>query len=213
MKKNCLCLVISTTLLTLITNVCMAKSPISLIQGDPLILLQANKKAIYEIDYSQMIVTDGKEENDMDFYSWMETQDEDDNQWVKDWEQKDKKECDKAFRENFNDEVKKGIRLTKLGKDYKVTFRIKKINFSVFALGGLWGQTKAIASGEMTVSDFNTGETLLMLGFDAISGEASYKQISRLKGIFENFGEELNEYLQDYQKSYKKAQKKAAKNK
>ena len=65
----------------------------------------------------------------------------------------------------------------------------------------------------MTVSDLNTGEILLLLGFDAISGEASYKQISRLKSIFENFGEELNEYLQDYQKSYKKAQKKAAKNK
>ncbi len=212
MKKNCLYLV-CTILLTLITNVCVAKSPIHLIQGDPLILLQANKKAIYEVDYSQMIVTDGKEESDMDFYSWMETQDEDNNQWVKDWELKDKKECDKAFRENFNDEVKKGIRLTKLGKDYKVTFRIKKINFSVLALGGMWGQTKAIASGEMTVSDPNTGEILLLLGFDAISGEASYKQISRLKSIFENFGEELNEYLQDYQKSYKKAQKKAAKNK
>ena len=54
-----------------------------------------------------MIVTDGKEENDMDFYSWMETQDEDNNQWVKDWELKDKKECDKAFRENFNDKSKK----------------------------------------------------------------------------------------------------------
>ena len=66
MKKNCLYLV-CTILLTLITNVCVAKSPIHLIQGDPLILLQANKKAIYEVDYSQMIVTDGKEENDMDF--------------------------------------------------------------------------------------------------------------------------------------------------
>lgn len=93
----------------------------TVIKGDPLVFLQEKKTATFEIDYSQMLVTDGKDhDNDMSFRSWMIAQDEDDDEWLQDWEKKDSAECHKSFREHFNKEVKKGIQLTKLGKDYKV---------------------------------------------------------------------------------------------
>ena len=106
------------------------KEIITLKQGDPLILLQKKKTAIFEIDYSQMVVTDGKNhEDDMPFYEWMKIQDEDNDKWTEDWESKDKEKCYKAFRDNFNSELKNGLKLTKLGKDYKAIFRINQINF------------------------------------------------------------------------------------
>ena len=53
-------------------------------QGDPMILLQENKTAIFDIDYSKLIITDGKDhENDLDFRTWMIAQDEDSEKWLK----------------------------------------------------------------------------------------------------------------------------------
>lgn len=187
---------------------------ITLKQGDPLILLQEKKTAIFEIDYSKMIVTDGKDhDNDLSFREWMILQDEDEEEWLKDWEEKDSAACHKAFREHFNDEIKNGIKLTKLGKDYKVTLRVNMINFGktinvtkTILLGFSGGS--ATASGELEVRDINTDDVVLILAFNDLKGEGSIKQIGRLKGIFENLGEEINEYLEDYAKEQKKQKKK-----
>ena len=180
-------------------------------QGDPLILLQENKTAIFEIDYSKMMVTDGKDhENDLDFYSWMQSQDEDNDKWVKDWQKEDSAACNKEFRERFNDEIDHAIKLTKLGKHYKVTLRLKMINFGPavkYGLGGIQGG-EAKADGELEVRDINSDEVLLVLEFNNIKGESSFKQIGRLKGIFENLCENINDYLEDYQKEQKKLAKK-----
>ena len=176
-------------------------------QGDPLILLQEKKTATFEIDYSQMMVTDSKDhDNDMNFREWMVAQDEDDDEWTKDWEDKDSAACQKAFRENFNDEVKKGIRLTKQGKDYNVVLRLTMIDFGPsvkYSWRGLHGG-EAIASGELEVRDKTTDEVLLVLEFTDLKGDSSFKQIGRLKGIFENLGEELSEFLKEYKKTQKK---------
>ncbi len=180
-------------------------------QGDPLVLLQENKSAIYEIDYSKMMVTEGKDhENDLDFYSWMQSQDEDNDKWVKDWEKEDKAACNKEFRERFNDEIDHGIKLTKLGKNYKVILRLKMIDFGPavkYGFGGIQGG-EAKADGELEVRDINSDEILLVLEFNKIKGESSFKQIGRLKGVFENLCENLNDYLEDYQKEQKKLAKK-----
>ncbi len=186
-------------------------------QGDPLILLQEKKTAVFEIDYSKMMVTDGKgHDNDLPFREWMITQDEDDDEWLKDWEEKDSIACHKAFREYFNDEIKKGIKLSKIGKDYKVILRLNMINFgktinvakTIFV--GFSGGS-AIASGELEVRNINDDNIVLILAFKDLIGEGSVKQIGRLKGIFENLGEELSEYLEDYKKEYEKQQKRQKK--
>lgn len=187
-----------------------AKSPIKVLGGDPLIILQKEKKAVFEIDYSNLIVTDTDHpENDMDFASWMISQDEDNDKWTKDWEEKDKAECDKTFRETFNDEVKEGIRLTKLGKDYKVILRLKKIDFGppVRYTGFGFSGGEARADGELEIRDFQTDEAVVLLSFTNLCGESSFKQIGRLQGIFENLGEELNEFLKEYKKAAKKKKK------
>ena len=78
----------------------------TIIQGDPLVILQEKKTAVFEIDYSKMMVTDGKDhDNDLPFHEWMISQDEDDDEWLKDWKEKDSVECNKAFRDYFNDEI------------------------------------------------------------------------------------------------------------
>ena len=188
-------------------------------QGDPLVLLQEKKSATFEIDYSQMMVTDGKDhEDDIDFRSWMILQDEDNDKWLADWERKDSVECNKAFRENFNDEIKKGIKLSKIGKNYKVILRLNMINFGKTVnvaktiLVGFSGGS-AIASGELEVRNINDDSIVLILAFKDLKGEDSMKQIGRLKGIFENLSEELNDYLEDYKKEYEKQQKKLKKKK
>ena len=192
-------------------------------QGDPLILLQEKKTAIFEIDYSKMMVTDGKDhDNDLPFREWMISQDEDDEEWLKDWEEKDSAACHKAFRDHFNDEIKKGIKLTKLGKDYKIILRFDEIYLGKHAsggkialgvlIGGSFGlnaaRESAIATGELEIQNLKTGEVELLLGFKNLVGEESLKQIGRLKGIFENLGEEINDYLEDYVKEQKKQNKK-----
>ena len=72
---------------------------------------------------------------------------------------------------------------------------------------------EATANGELEVRDLNTDEVVLVLAFTNLKGESSFKQIGRLKGIFENLGEELSDYLKDYQKEYEKLQKKLRKKK
>jgi len=204
MKKNVFWGVILLLFMSLSVS---AKNPFSLKQGNPLVLLQEGKKAVFEIDYSKLIVTDGKDhDNDMDFPTWMQAQDEDNDKWTADWEKQDKADCDKAFREHFNDEVKHGIQLTKLGKDYKVILHLTMIDFGPAAKMKLTGFSggEATASGELEVLDLNTNEVLTVLSFTDLKGESSFKQIGRLKGIFENLGEQLSDYLKDYQKSQKK---------
>lgn len=188
----------------------VAKTPFKVVAGDPLALLQKAKRAVYEIDYSGLIVTDTDHpENDMDFTSWMISQDEDNDKWTRDWEEKDKAACDKAFREKWNDEVKDGIRLTKLGKDYKVILRLKKIDFGppvTYNFRGFHGG-EARANGELELCDFETGETVTLISFKDLKGEDSFKQIGRLKGIFENLGENMHDFLKDCKKEAKKRKK------
>jgi hypothetical protein len=196
---------------------------ITIIQGNPLILLQDKKTAVFEIDYSKMMVTDGKDhENDLPFREWMISQDEDSEKWLEDWEKKDSAECHKAFREYFNDEIKKGIKLTKLGKDYKVILRFDEVYLGKNSSGGrialgivLGGgaalnaaRKSAIATGELEIQNLKTGEVELILGFKDLVGEESLKQIGRLKGLFENLSEQINEYLEKYIKEQKKLNKK-----
>ena len=184
-------------------------------QGDPLVIVQEKKSAVFEIDYSKMIVTDGKDhDNDMIFREWMIAQNEDSEKWLKDWEEKDSAECHKSFREHFNDEVKKGFKLTKLGKDYKVILRFSSINFGKgsaaatvvtgILFGGRGFLSPAIASGEIEVRDKTSDEVLAILAFDDLVGEERYTQISRIKGIFENLCEELSDFLKKYEKAQKK---------
>ena len=71
-----------------------------------------------------------------------------------------------------------------------------------------FGGGEAKADGELEVRDLNTDEILLIISFTQLKGESSFKQIGRLKGIFENLGEELNDYLEDIQKEQKKQDKK-----
>ena len=190
-------------------------------QGNPLIILQ-DKKAIFEIDYSKMMVLpDKKDEDSMPFREWMISQDEDNEKWIRDWEEKDSAECRRAFRDYFNDEIKHGIKLTRLGKDYKVTLRIDEIYIGKHAKGGrialgiiLGGaaalnanRNKAIASGELQIQNLQTGEIELIIEFKNLVGEESLSQIGRIKGIFENLSEQINEYLEDYQKESKKQEK------
>lgn len=197
-----------------LTAFCISEAKTSLFSiksGNPLILLQEYKTATFEIDYSNMMVTNGKDHGyDLNFREWMITQDEDKGKWIEDWEKKDSAECNKAFREKFNDEVKKGLKLSKLGKDYHVVLHLEMIDFGPsvkYGLGGIKGG-EAKANGEIEVRDLKTNEILLVLCFNELSGESSFKQIGRLKGLFENLGEQLNEYLQDYQKQQKKLNKK-----
>lgn len=205
------------TFLCLMATVATAKSDLFTVkQGDPLVLLQEKKTAIFEVDYSHLIVTDSKDhDNDMDFKTWMQTQDEDDDKWLTDWETKDKADCDKAFRDHFNDEVENGIKITKLGKHYKVVLRLTLIDFGPAVKKKLTGISggEAKSNGELEVADINTGEVLLNLSFENLKGESSFKQIGRLKGVFENLGEELSDYLKQYKKEYDKQQKKLKKKK
>lgn len=190
-------------------------------QGDPLILLQ-KKTATFEIDYSKMMVTDGKDhENDLSFSDWMISQDEDNDKWIQDWEEKDSVECHKAFRDSFNDEIKNGIKLTKIGKDYKVTLRLSEIYIGKHAKGGkvalsifLGGgaglnaqRESAVATGELQVENLKTGEMELILAFKDLVGEESLSQIGRIKGLYENLGEHISDFLKDYQKEQKKLEK------
>lgn len=186
----------------------LAKSDIfTLKQGDPLVLLQENKKAIFEIDYSQMIVTDSKHhERDLPFREWMITKDEENDKWTRDWEQEDSASCDQAFRESFNHEIKKGLQLTKIGKDYKVTMRITMIDFGApfkYSLRGYHGG-EATATGEIEIKELKSNEVVCVIAFKDLKGEDSFKQIGRLKGVFENLGEKLNDWLKDYSKKSKK---------
>ena len=189
-----------------------AKDIFSLKSGDPMVLLQDGKKAIYRIDYSEMMVTDSKNhDNDMLFKEWMISQDEDNDKWTTDWIEKDSASCDKAFREGFNDEVKKSIKLSKVAKDYSLTLRLTMIDFgSAVKYSPIKGITggNASATGEIVVKDYKTGEVLLILSFEELKGEGSMKQIGRLKGVFENLGENLNDYLKGYKKSQKKKDQK-----
>ena len=170
-----------------------------------------------------MMVTNGKDHDyDLPFHEWMISQDEDDDEWLKDWKEKDSTECNKAFREYFNEEIKNGIKLTKLGKDYKVRLRFNEIYIgehtkagkailSVIIAGGAGlnsHRESAIASGELEIQNLKTGEVELVLAFANFKGEESISQIGRIKGIFENLSEEINEYLEDYQKQQKKLNKK-----
>ena len=185
-----------------------AKSELfTIVEGSLDVLLELKKTAVFEIDYSQMMVTNGKNhEDDVDFATWMQVQDEDDDKWTTDWETKDKEKCHKAFREHYNNEVKQGLKLSKLGKDYKVVLRLTMIDFGPavkYGLGGIKGG-EAKANGIFEVRDLNTDEVKLILKFEGLKGESSFKQIGRLVGIFENFGEELSNYLKDYQKGQKK---------
>ena len=196
------------------------KEIITVKEGDPLILLQEKKTAIFEIDYSQMMVTDGKDHDyDLVFSEWMIAQDEDDDEWTKDWVKKDSVECNQAFRDNFNDEIKHGMKLTKIGKDYKVILRFSMINFGkkrsvankvagVFLGGVSTLMSNAVASGELEVRDLKTGEVKLVLAFNDLVGEEAYTQVTRFKGIFENLCEQINDFLKDYQKKQKKQQNK-----
>lgn len=71
-------------------------------------------------------------------------------------------------------------------------------------LGGARGlMSPATASGELEVRDLNTDEVLTVIAFNDLVGEERYTQISRLKGIFENIGEELYDYLKEYKKQNK----------
>ena len=182
-----------------------SKNPFTVVEGDPLVLLQENKKAAYEIDYSNLIITNGKPEEDVDFYTWMKLQDEDEDSWTKDWEKEDKNECDKEFRDNFNDEIKHGIRLSKYGTDYKVILRFNKIDLGPavkMTFTGMRGG-EALATGVLEVRDFNTDEIVTVLAFTYLKGESSFKQIGRLIGLFENLGEQLSDFLKDYKKSHR----------
>ena len=198
--------------LMLLTAVSMnAKSDLfTVVEGSLDVLLEQKKTAVFDIDYSQMIVTDSKNhEDDVDFATWMQVQDEDDDKWTTDWETKDKEKCHKAFREHYNDEVKQGLKLSKLGKDYKVVLRLKMIDFGPavkYGFGGIKGG-EAKADGVFEVRDLNTDEVKLILKFEGLKGDSSCKQIGRLIGIFENFGEKLSDYLKDYQKEQKKKKK------
>lgn len=211
MKKIYLSKVGMLFLLLLVALSASAKKSIFTVkQGEPLVLLQEKKKAVCEIDYSKLIIVDKKDaDNNMDFATWMQAQDEDNDKWTTDWETKDKADCDKAFREHFNDEVKNGITLSKLGKDYKVVLHFLTIDFGPAAKMKLTGFSggEATASGELEVRDFNTDEIVLILSFNDLKGESSFKQIGRLKGLFENLGEELSDFLKDYQKAAKKGKK------
>ena len=182
----------------------------TVVEGSLDVLLEQKKTAVFDIDYSQMIVTDSKNhEDDVDFATWMQAQDEDDDKWTTDWETKDKEKCHKAFREHYNDEVKQGLKLTKLGKDYKVVLRLTMIDFGPavkYGLGGIKGG-EAKANGVFEVRDMNTDEVRLILKFEGLKGDSSFKQIGRLIGVFENFGEKLSDYLKDYQKELKKKKK------
>lgn len=175
------------------------------------LLLQEKKKATFEIDYSQLIITDSKNhDNDMDFLTWMQTQDEDDDEWTKDWEEKDKANCDKAFRDEFNSEIEDVIKLSKFGKDYHLILKLTMLDFGPpvkYSWKGLWGG-EAVASGELELKDQQTGETILLISFENLKGESSFKQIGRLKGIFENLCEKLNDLLKKHKKEQKKAKKK-----
>jgi len=195
------------------------KQVITIKQGDPLILLQEKKTAIHDIDYSNLIITDDKDHDyDLPFREWMISQDEDKDKWTKDWEEKDSAECYRAFRDYFNDEIDKGMKLTKIGKDYKVTLRLTKANFGKSPKGGavvaglLLGGARSListahASGVLEVRDLKNEEVVLLLSFDDLEGEEGYTQIKRFKGIFENLCEQINEYLEEYKKDYEKKQK------
>ena len=182
----------------------------TVVEGSLDVLLEQKKTAVFEIDYSQLMVTNSKDhDDDVDFATWMQAQDEDDDKWTTDWESKDKEKCHKAFREHYNDEVKQGPKLTKLGKDYKVILRLTMIDFGPaikYGLGGIKGG-EAKANGVFEVRDMNTDEVRLILKFEGLKGDSSFKQIGRLIGIFENFGEKLSDYLKDYQKEQKKKKK------
>ena len=208
MKKVCVLalFLISTGIATAYSTVFTVK------QGDPLILLQEKKTASFEIDYSQMMVTEGKDHDyDLPFREWMITRDEDGDKWLKDWEEKDSIKCNGEFRDKFNDEVEKAIKLTKVGKDYHLILRFDLVDFGGSVkwtpMKGISGGT-AEAEGELKLLDKKTNEELLILGFNKLKGEDSFKQIGRLIGLFENLGEDLNEYLKDYQKQLKKQNKK-----
>ncbi len=191
---------------------CAKTAKFTVKKGDPLILLQEKKTASFEIDYSQMMVTEGKDHDfDLSFHDWMISRDEDGDKWLKDWEERDSIKCNGEFRDKFNDEMDKAIKLTKLGKDYHLILRFGVVDFGGSVkwtpMKGMSGGT-AEANGELELRDKKTDEVLLILSFNELQGEDSYKQIGRLIGLFENLGEDLNEYLKDYLKQQKKQNKK-----
>ena len=156
-------------------------SHIVVAEGDPLILLQEKKTAQYEIDYSQLMVTDSKDHDyDLNYKDWMISQDEDENKWLIDWEEKDSAECNRAFRDSFNHEISHGLKLSKLGKDYKVILRLKLIDFGPAVkyhviLGIMGGEARV--DGSLEVKDLRTDEHLLTIDFSELKGESSYKEL------------------------------------
>lgn len=191
------------------------QEPISIIQGDPFIIQQENKTAIYEIDYSKLIVEYGrKNDQEASFRDWMIMQNEDTEEWIKDWEEKDSAEVDKTFRECFSDNIRKAMKLTKTGKDYKVILRLNRINFgkeSSFGKVMLFGSGAAdcaIVSGEIEILDLKTGESKLILAFDKVAGDGQYTQMKRFRNVIDNLCNRVDEFLKSYRKQLEKEQKK-----
>ena len=75
-----------------------------------------------------------------------------------------------------------------------------------YGFGGVKGG-EAKADGELEVQDKDSKEVLLILSFEKLKGDSSFKQIGRLKGFYEKFAGELSDYLKDYQKQQKKMKK------
>lgn len=194
------------------------KEFIILKQGDPLIIQQEKKTATFEIDYSKTMVVYGKKnEEEASFRDWMIMQDEDDEDWIKDWERKDSAEVSKTFRECFSDNIKKAMKLTKTGKDYKVILRIYRLSLgtttsagSVILFGGAAAQA-AVISGEIEIQDLKTGETVLILEYDDVVGDGHYRIMARFRNVIDNLCNRIDEYLKDYKKKIAKEQKKQKK--
>lgn len=210
-------------LMVLVVSVCFAsaakKEPIILKQGDPLIIQQENKTAIYEIDYSKAIVVYGKKcDLEVSFYEWLIMQDEDGGTWVQSWEMNDSPDINKTFRECFNDNIKKSMKLTKVGKDYKVILRFSRFWFgnpsssgSMRAYGGFAVPvaTDAImASGELIVLDMKTKETILILSFDKLEGDARYTHMGRFRTVISNLCDRIDDFLKAYKKRIEKENRK-----
>ena len=199
-------------LLTLALVSVSAKGPVFTVKsGDPTIILEKGKTALYEIDYSKAIITNSKDhEDDLPFDKWMASHEDEDgeNKWARDWP-KDQKELKKTLREKFNDANGKGVQLTKDGKNYKIILRLTMIDwgasFKVKLTGPGGGNAKI--SGEFEVQDLS-GTSLAIIEFKDQKGGSSYKQIGRLKEALEWLSNDIVDFTKDYQKAQKKAAKK-----
>ncbi|MBQ4449819.1 MAG: hypothetical protein II900_05250 [Prevotella sp.] len=203
MKK----IIMSIMLLTLALVSISAKDVFTVKSGDPSIILEKGTTALYEIDYSKAVVTNSKDhEDDVPFNDWVVSYEEDDEdaKW-----KKDENELKKTFREKFNDANKKGVQLTKTGKNYKIILRLTMVDWGAavkMRLTGLGGGN-ALISGEFEVQDMN-GTSLAVVEFKDQKGGSSFKRIGRLKEAFEWLSNDIVDYIKDYQKAQKKAAKK-----